>query len=69
MQSEDTFSFDINDVVLVDWERKLYYAKILSINHTKSRCRILFDDGSCGNAHFSQIHNGKDRRLLNSVNC
>ena len=58
MQSEDRFPFNINDVVLADWERKLYYAKILSINHLKSKCRLLFDDGSSGTVHFNQIHNG-----------
>lgn len=61
---EDSFRFSLGDVVLVDWEDKLYYAKILNICASKSTCRLLFDDGSSGSAHFNQIHNG---RLIRNV--
>ena len=60
---DDAFQFTVNDVVLADWENKLYYAKILSINHTKSKCRLLFDDGSSATADFTQIHHGKTSTL------
>lgn len=57
------FRFACNDVVLVKWDDgKLYYAKIKRIDRKTKKCMILFDDLSRGEAHFSQIHSGKERR-------
>ena len=57
--TEPSFPFSVNDVVLADWDGKLYYAKILSINLRKSKCRLLFDDGSAYSVQFSKVHSGK----------
>ena len=57
------FRFACNDVVLVKWDDgKLYYAKIKRIDRKTKKCMILFDDLSRGEAHFSQIHSGKEKR-------
>ena len=58
--TDSSFSFSINDVVLAEWDKKLYYAKILSISHGRSVCRLLFDDNSEEDVAFSLIHSGQN---------
>lgn len=54
----DDFKFDVGDVVLAEWEDKLFYAKIQKIDSTKSYCHLIFDDNSVEECPFSKIHSG-----------
>lgn len=53
-----TFAFQNGEVVLAEWRDKLYYAKILHINHVKHVCTLLFDDDSIEYCAFTKIHSG-----------
>ncbi|KAK3737459.1 hypothetical protein QZH41_008342, partial [Actinostola sp. cb2023] len=52
----DEFKFAIGDVVLAEWEDKLFYAKIQKIDKVKSYCHLIFDDNSVEECPFSKIH-------------
>ena len=56
------FAFKTGDLVLVKWnDGMVYFAKIKRIDHKRQKCVVVFDDKSQDEAHFSQIHSGKDR--------
>lgn len=53
------FPHKIGDVVLVKWrDGKIYFAKIKTIEWSKKRCVVIFDDKSQDLARFSWIHDG-----------
>lgn len=54
----DDFHFTINDVVLAEWNDKLFYAKILHIDRVRHTCTLLFDDKSEEDCPLSKIHSG-----------
>lgn len=54
------FPHKTGDVVLVKWrDGKIYFAKIKTIEWSKKRCVVIFDDKSQDLARFSWIHDGK----------
>lgn len=59
-QAERGFPFKINDVILAKYEGEIYYAKILSIYHSRKMARVLFDDNSKDEVEFENIFNGKN---------
>jgi len=53
------FPHKIGEVVLVKWrDGKIYFAKIKTIDWTKKKCVVIFDDKSQDLARFSWIHDG-----------
>lgn len=54
----DEFKFSLGDVVLAEWEDKLFYAKIQKIDHVCGKCTLIFDDDSVEECPFSKIHSG-----------
>ena len=53
------FPHKTGDVVLVKWrDGKIYFAKIKTIEWSKKRCVVIFDDKSQDLARFSWIHDG-----------
>ena len=53
------FPHKIGEVVLVKWrDGKIYFAKIKTIEWSKKRCVVIFDDKSQDLARFSWIHDG-----------
>ncbi|XP_032241788.2 uncharacterized protein LOC5516107 isoform X1 [Nematostella vectensis] len=52
----DEFTFSVGDVVLAEWEDKLFYAKIQSIDPISSYCKLIFDDNSVEECPFAKIH-------------
>ena len=60
-QSHVAFAFKTGDLVLVKWnDGMVYFAKIKRIDYKRHKCAVVFDDKSQDEAHFSQIHSGKD---------
>lgn len=60
----DDFKFDVGDVVLAEWEDKLFYAKIQKIDKDKSYCHLIFDDNSVEECPFSKIHSGSSHLVI-----
>lgn len=54
----DEFNFSNGDVVLAEWEDKLFYAKIQKIDRVSEKCSLIFDDDSVEECPFSKIHSG-----------
>jgi len=54
----DEFNFSNGDVVLAEWEDKLFYAKIQKIDRVSGKCSLIFDDDSVEECPFSKIHSG-----------
>lgn len=54
----DEFNFALGDVVLAEWEDKLFYAKIQKIDRASAKCSLIFDDDSVEECPFSKIHSG-----------
>lgn len=54
----DEFNFTLGDVVLAEWEDKLFYAKIQKIDRVSGKCSLIFDDDSVEECPFSKIHSG-----------
>lgn len=54
----DKFEFTLGDVVLAEWEDKLYYAKIQKIDRVCGKCTLIFDDDSVEECPFAKIHSG-----------
>jgi len=54
----DEFNFTIGDVVLAEWEDKLFYAKIQKIDRVSGKCTLIFDDDSVEECPFAKIHSG-----------
>ena len=54
----DEFIFTLGDVVLAEWEDKLYYAKIQKIDRVCGKCTLIFDDDSVEECSFAKIHSG-----------
>lgn len=54
----DEFNFSLGDVVLAEWEDKLFYAKIQKIDNHDQKCVLIFDDDSVEECPFSRIHSG-----------
>lgn len=54
----DEFNFALGDVVLAEWEDKLFYAKIQKIDRVTGKCILIFDDDSVEECPFSKIHSG-----------
>ena len=54
----DEFNFTLGDVVLAEWEDKLFYAKIDRIDWSQSKCVLIFDDDSVEECPFTKIHSG-----------
>lgn len=52
----DKFEFTLGDVVLAEWEDKLYYAKIQKIDRVCGKCTLIFDDDSVEECPFTKIH-------------
>lgn len=52
----DEFIFTLGDVVLAEWEDKLYYAKIQKIDRVCGKCTLIFDDDSVEECSFAKIH-------------
>ena len=53
------FPHKTGEVVLVKWrDGKIYFAKIKTIEWSKKRCVVIFDDKSQDLARFSWIHDG-----------
>ena len=52
------FPFEVEDVVLAEWQENVYYAKILSIDTESRSCLLLFDDESAEDVKFEKIHSG-----------
>lgn len=59
----DDFKFAVGDVILAEWEDKLFYAKIQKIDKLKSYCHLIFDDNSIEECPFSKIHSGSSSHL------
>ena len=56
-----SFAFKVGDLVLIKWnDGMVYFAKIKRIDHKRHKCVVVFDDKSQDEAHFNQIHSGKD---------
>ena len=60
----DEFNFALGDVVLAEWEDKLFYAKIQKINRVSGKCILIFDDDSVEECPFSKIHSGSSLILV-----
>eukprot|EP00794_Sanderia_malayensis_P013876 gene13876-15324_t len=54
--SSHSFPFRCNEVVLAEWGKRVFYAKILSMDFHKRTCQLLFDDNSKDEVEFSRIH-------------
>lgn len=54
----DEFKFSLGDVVLAEWEDKLFYAKIDKIDWSQNKCALIFDDDSVEECPFTKIHSG-----------
>lgn len=54
----DEFNFTLGDVVLAEWEDKLFYAKIQKIDRVCGKCTLIFDDDSVEECPFAKIHSG-----------
>lgn len=63
----DEFNFAVGDVVLAEWEDKLFYAKIQKIEKSKSYCHLIFDDNSVEECPFSKIHSGSSLVISYSI--
>ena len=64
------FAFKTGDLVLVKWnDGMVYFAKIKRIDHKRQKCVVVFDDKSQDEAHFSQIHSGKDGQNTHTPHC
>ena len=64
------FPHKTGDVVLVKWrDGKIYFAKIKTIEWSKKRCVVIFDDKSQDLARFSWIHDGTYPCRVVSSSC
>ncbi len=61
LAADSEFKFKTGDLVLVKWtDGMVYFAKIKKIDHKRQKCAVVFDDKSQDEAHFKQIHSGKN---------
>ena len=54
-----SFNYSIGDLVLAEWQDRIFYALIKRIDHHNRKCEVMFEDKKRGTVKFENVHHGK----------